>query len=196
MLRLESMHVSRFRDITAGQWAQVILLFGSVITTGFLLGGITNRLTANTAGALRQQLKQHAAAVNRAVQGDEAGIASAIEQIRRDNGAIAWIRVRDRQGAVIAHTGLVATSTFIAARAGAQLRQGKPVYATRPTALGTVVVEAFPLRLPAAERGAILLAAAYTGRPGVANLLDVQPENRQEFGLVEIAAFLNHSDHK
>jgi hypothetical protein len=190
------MHVSRFRDIRTEQWAQAILLVGSVITMGFLLGGITNRLTANTAEDVRQQLRRHAVAVNQAMQGDAARISAVIGQVRRDDGAIAWIRVRDQEGAVIAHTGLAVGSTFTKASTATQLRQGKPVYTTRSTALGTVVVEAFSLRLPAAERAAVLLTAAYGGRAGVANLLDIQPGHRLEFGIVEIAAFLNYSNRK
>jgi hypothetical protein len=167
-----------------------------MITTGFLLGGIANRLTANTAEDVRQQLRRHALAVNQAMQGDAAPISTIIGQVRRDNGAIAWIRVRDQEGAVIAHTGLAVGSTFTKARAATQLLQGKAVYMTRSTAVGTVVVEAFPLRLPAAERASVLLTAAYGRQPGVANLLDVQPGHRLEFGIVEIAAFLNQSKRK
>ena len=131
---------------------------------------------------VRKDLSAQAASVEKLVQaaGPEAEV---LEQVRAaSNGRIAWIQIRDSRDAALAAAGPTAEPTFSADLIRARMRSRQPIFETRSTGAGRVVVEAFPIRLSnRARRPAVQLAAyepaAAAARPGMA--------------IVEIAAYLN-----
>ena len=129
---------------------------------------------------VRKDLSAQAATVEKLVQaaGPEAEV---LEQVRvSSQGRIAWIQIRDSRDASLAAAGLNAAPTFSADLIRARMRSRQPIFETRSTGSGRVVVEAFPIRLSGrAGRPAVQLAAyePAAARPGMA--------------IVEIAAYMN-----
>jgi hypothetical protein len=130
---------------------------------------------------VRKDLSAQAASVEKLVQtaGPDAEM---LEQVRvASHGRIAWIQIRDSRDASLATAGLDAEPTFSAGLIRARMRSRQPIFETRSTAAGRVVVEAFPIRLSnRAHRPTVQLAAyepAAAARPAMA--------------IVEIAAYMN-----
>lgn len=129
---------------------------------------------------VRKDLSAQAATVEKLVQaaGPEAEV---LEQVRvSSQGRIAWIQIRDSRDASLAAAGLNAAPAFSADLIRARMRSRQPIFETRSTGSGRVVVEAFPIRLSGrAGRPAVQLAAyePAAARPGMA--------------IVEIAAYMN-----
>jgi hypothetical protein len=106
--------------------------------------------------------------------------ASVLERVRTESGQpIAWIQLRDGSGAVCARAGLPARATFPVEYSRSQLRNRRPVFAVVQTQTGPVLLEVFPVWLPAAGPG-----------PLPARILSVSSGGSQ-FGMIEIAAHLD-----
>ncbi|HEU0121602.1 MAG TPA: PP2C family protein-serine/threonine phosphatase [Bryobacteraceae bacterium] len=109
------------------------------------------------------------------------GATALLEQVRRSaNGRIAWIQIRDGRDTSLAAAGLEVAPTFPAEMIRSRLRVRQPVFETRAAKGGSVVVEAFPIRMPAPLGESTIQLAAY--RPAAA---------RGGFAVIEIAAYLN-----
>lgn len=135
---------------------------------------------------VRRNLAAEALRVNLTLQSsDYADIrqaASILEHVRAESAqSIAWIQLRDESGAVCARAGMPARATFPVEYSRSQLRNRRPVFAVVQTQAGPVLLEVFPVRLPAAGPGPLPLA----GR-----ILSVSSEGA-EFGMIEIAAHLD-----
>ena len=165
------------------RWFSVSIWFG--IALGILVLGnsaanyywVSQKIVVEQ---VRKDLSAQAATVEKLVQaaGPEAEV---LEQVRAaSHGRIAWIQVRDSRDASLATAGLHAAPTFSADLIRARMRSRQPIFETRSTGSGRVVVEAFPIRLSGrAGRPAVQLAAyePAAARPGMA--------------IVEIAAYMN-----
>jgi hypothetical protein len=132
-------------------------------------------------GEVRRTLAAQAARVNTAIQSGQCTdfhqIELELQRIRHESrNQIAWIRLRDETGAVRFHAGIKAPATFPVERAKSQLARQIPVFSILPTQKGEVVLEVFPIRLPASPQRASIRMAASSGG-GI--------------GLVEIAAPIN-----
>jgi hypothetical protein len=129
---------------------------------------------------LRKDLSTQAVAVEKLLQtaGPDAEM---LEQIRAaSNGRIAWIQLRDSRDTALAVAGLHVEPTFTADVIRSRMRGRQPVFRTRSTGTGPVVVEAFPIRMPSRFNRSAIQMAAY--EPAAA---------RGAFGVLEIAAYMN-----
>ncbi|MFN0103622.1 MAG: PP2C family protein-serine/threonine phosphatase [Bryobacteraceae bacterium] len=134
---------------------------------------------------VRKDLSAQAAAVDNVLQSarpsNRAEAAEMLEQIRASsNGRIAWIQLRDSRDTTLAGVGLDVEPTFSADLIRSRMRGRQPIFETRSTEAGRVVVEAFPIRMPGVTRPSAIRLAAY--EPSAA---------RTAFGVVEIAAYMN-----
>lgn len=134
---------------------------------------------------VRKDLSAQAVAVNKALQtarpSGRAEASEILQQVRTaSNGRIAWIHLRDGRDAMLAGAGPMVEPTFSAELIRSKLRERQPLFETRSTKSGKVVVEAFAVRTPAGFRAPGIQLAAYT--PASA---------RGAYGVVEIAAYLN-----
>jgi hypothetical protein len=134
---------------------------------------------------VRKDLSAQAVTVDKVLQDARpANRAAAVELLERvrtaSDGRIAWIQLRDNRDMTLAGVGLDVEPTFSADVVRSRMRGRQPIFETRTTGAGRVVVEAFPLRMPEAARPSSIRLAAY--EPVAA---------RSAFGVVEIAAYMN-----
>jgi hypothetical protein len=132
---------------------------------------------------VRKDLSARAVMVDKLLQ--KAGPAEApelLEQVRAESGGrIAWIQLRDGRDVSLASAGLPVEPTFSAEVVRSRMKGRQAIFETRTTEAGRVLVEAFPIRMPAAGgRAAAVRLAAF--EPAAA---------RSAFGVVEIASYLN-----
>jgi stage II sporulation SpoE-like protein len=138
------------------------LMLGLIVVLLLLLSSIArDRVMSHgaTVNQVRDDLSLRVAILDRALEGglveSPSELQALLERIREEsNGRIVWLQLRDASGATVARAGKVAPA-------------------------GTVLVEAFPLRLPAAMNR-IVVSVGYGG----ANRL-------REWGVIEIGALLN-----
>jgi hypothetical protein len=130
---------------------------------------------------IRKSLAVHAAQVNLALLSGQltntGQLDAELERVR--NGSkrrIAWIQIRDENGAVRSRAGMQARASFPLKYVQAQLRKRRPVFAVVQTQVGPVLLEVFPVQLPAVSRDTRF--ATVSG-------------GRQRFGMVEIAAHMD-----
>lgn len=129
---------------------------------------------------VRKDLSAQAASVEKLIQaaGPEPEI---LEQVRASShGRIAWIQLRDSRDAALATAGRDAAPTFSADLIRARMRSRQPIFETRSTGAGRVVVEAFPIRLSGRSHRPAVQLAAY--EPAAA---------RPAMAIVEIAAYMD-----
>ena len=165
------------------RWFSVSIWFG--IALGILVLGnsaanyywVSQKIVVEQ---VRKDLSAQAATVEKLVQaaGPEAEV---LEQVRvSSHGRIAWIQIRDSRDASLATAGLHAAPTFSADLIRARMRSRQPIFETRSTGAGRVVVEAFPIRLSGRAHRPTVQLAAY--EPAAA---------RPAMAIVEIAAYMN-----
>jgi len=165
------------------RWFSLSIWFG--IALGLLLLGnsVANYLWVSqriVVDHVRKDLSTQAAALDRMLQSGRTA-ADSLEELRTaSNGRIAWLSIRDGRDVSLAAAGLDVEPTFSAQLIRSRLRGRQPVYQTRSTSAGSVVVEAFPVRMPASIHPSSIRLAAY--EPAAA---------RSVFGVVEIAAYMN-----
>ena len=106
-----------------------------------------------------------------------------LEQVRTaSNGRIAWIQLRDSRDTTLAGVGLDVEPTFSADLIRSRMRGRQPIFETRSTGAGRVLVEAFPLRMQGPVKPSGIRLTSY--EPAAATA-------RGSFGVVEIAAYMN-----
>ena len=134
---------------------------------------------------LRQDLASQVAVLDQQIRSQPeaaARLVTAMQATGRER--IAWIQVRNDQGVILAQAGMPAAAVFSPSEFRDRLRQRKPAYRTIDTSRGEVVVEAFPIRMPAAASGVMQPSVFRT----IANEASPLPA-RPALGVVEIAAF-------
>src|SRR6185369_12967519 len=120
-------------------------------------GGIVWYQTTARRGSVdevRKSLATHAARVNLALQSgqltDVRQLDAELETERiASRRKIAWIQLRDETGAVRSHAGIRPRATFPLEFTQSQPRRRRPVFAVVKTQGGPVLLEVFPVRLPA-----------------------------------------------
>ena len=134
---------------------------------------------------VRKDLSAQAAAVDKLLQSarpaNRAEAAEVLEQVRvSSQGRIAWIHLRDSRDVALAGAGEGVEATFSADVIRSRMRARQPIFETRSTDAGRVLVEAFPIRVTGMFRPSAVRPAAY--EPAAA---------RGAMGFVEIAAYMN-----
>ncbi len=155
----------------------LFILLVSLSGAGISRSRMQSRRAAVT--EIRKNLAQQAARVDLHLQSSGANprqIESVLEQVRRESGnRIAWMQVRDANGYVRGHAGTHAAATFPLEFVRSQLRKRRPVFAVVQTQAGPVLLEVFPVWLPAATRDPKIITVA---------------GGDELFGVIEIAARL------
>ncbi len=138
------------------RWFRLWVLLGVGLALLLLVNSISNYFFVSRrvlVDQLRRDLASQVAGLERQIQ--QAGargiqnVSDLIEKVQQKNDRkIAWIQIRDGDGAIVAHAGLARHAAFSMEFAHDQLRNRQPVFKTLGTEAGEVVVEAFPLRLP------------------------------------------------
>jgi hypothetical protein len=173
--------------LTGQRWFSLSIGFGFAL--GLLLLGnsvwnyvwVSQRIVVEQ---MRKELSARAVAVDKLLQTAGAGeVSGLLEQVRAESGGrIAWIQVRDGRDVALAAAGLPVAPAFPAEVVRSRMKGRQAIFETRTTGAGRVLVEAFPIRMPAAgRRTAAIRLAAY--EPVAAA--------RSAFGVVEIASYMN-----
>ncbi len=130
---------------------------------------------------VRKSLADHAARVDLSIHSSSGAglqqIDAVLQRVREESKhRIAWVQVRDRDGALRGHAGMTASASFPLEFVRSQLRNRRPVFAVTQTEAGPVLLEVFAVRLPVESREA--------------RFLTVSDESNQ-FGFIEIAAHID-----
>ncbi len=169
------------------RWFRVWILLGIGLAILLLVNSIWNYFLVSQrvlVEQVRRDLSRQIAGLDRRVQ--EGGprtvkdLGSRIEQVRQENdGKMAWIHVRDGEGAILARAGLEVAPAFQAELVRSRFRERQPTFKTLQTNAGQVVVEAFPFRLPLVVGLVAQQASAKEPRPP------------RQLGILEVAVFLD-----
>jgi hypothetical protein len=82
-----------------------------------------------------------------------------VERARqRTTGKVVWIHIRDHEGNILAPAGVAGEPAFRPEFVRSQFRNRQPVFKTVKRNAGRVLVEVFPLRLPARRLGFVEMA--------------------------------------
>lgn len=127
-------------SLALGVLLALLLLTNSVVDYVF----ISHRIVVDQLG---HEMSKHMRALERELHHapgqDNSRLAAVIEDLGKDH-KIAWIQVRDRQGHVLAHSGLEVTPSFTEDQIHAGFANHEPIRTIRATDAGRMVVEAFP----------------------------------------------------
>ncbi|MCC6536820.1 MAG: PP2C family protein-serine/threonine phosphatase [Bryobacterales bacterium] len=174
---------------TSQRWFSISIGFGFALGLLMLGNSVANYYWVSqriVVEQVRKDLSAQAVAVDKLLQNarpsSPAEANEMLEQIRANsNGRIAWIQLRDGHDTALAVAGLDVQPTFSAEVIRSKMRGRQAIFETRSTRSGKVLVEAFPIRVPAQARRSSIQLAAY--EPAAAA--------RGAFGVVEIAAYMN-----
>ncbi len=130
---------------------------------------------------VRRSLAAHAARLDVSIRSGEAvniqQMDTLLRRVRQESKhRIAWVQVRDENGAVRGHAGMRAAAAFPLEFVRSQLRNRRSVFAVTQTEAGPVLLEVFAVRLPPQLREVPLLTVS---------------GEVEQFGLIEIAAHIN-----
>jgi len=146
---MESKTARKARD-----WSRVWIFSGAALAILLLGSSVMNYVSYSRFAALRNtrlRMARQVGPVTQLIKSQPAAELSSMldRMVEHKRGSLAWIQVLDRQGAVIARSGGAAAPAFEASYVAAKLRDRQPIFAVRQTNAGAVVVEAYPIRLPA-----------------------------------------------
>jgi len=171
----------------SSRWIPLSLLLGLGLAVLLLINSIaTYRLVSQRLAVdqARRDLSLRIASLDsrlRTASSDES-ITSLLEHIRSgSSGRIQWIHLRDASGDIVANAGPSAPPAFAADTLHTQFRNHQPVYTNSTSPAGPIVVEAFPLWLPAKSAQSIFRMAATS----------LGSEIPRQIGVIEVAALLN-----
>ena len=134
---------------------------------------------------VRQDLASQVAVLDQQIRSQPEsmpGLVAAMQANGRER--IAWIQVRTTAGQVVAHAGRPAVAAFSPDEFRKRWQARQPAFRTLETPKGQVVVEAFPVRLPAGTGAAmqptVFRTIANEGAP---------PPQRPAMGVIEMAGY-------
>jgi len=173
---------------TGQRWFSIFLGVGVAIGLLVLVNSAANYYWISkrmVVDQVRKDLSAQAVAVEKVLQdsrpGNRAAAVELLERVRTaSENRIAWIQLRDNRDITLAGVGLDVEPTFSAEVVRSRMRGRQPIFETRVTGAGPVLVEAFPLRMPEAVRPSSIRLASF--EPAAA---------RSAFGVVEIGAYMN-----
>ena len=171
---------------TARDWSRVWIFSGAALAILLLGSSVMNYVSYTRFAALRNTrlaMARQVGPVTQLIKNESAaGLSPLLDQmVEQNRGSLAWIQILDRQGAVIARSGAAAAPAFEASYVAARLRDRQPIFTVRQTGAGAVVVEAFPIRVPApAASSHDLRLVSLNHGPVVSGM-----------GFLEIASFAN-----
>ena len=179
------------RNETAYRWFPLWLLLGAALAAVLLVNSIWNYVMVSrrvVVDQVRRDLWLQVATVDRAIErggfADSRRLDALLQQVRRaSKGKILWIELRSINGTAIAHAGDIASPAFSIDAILAQFRNRQSIFKIVQTGAGAVIVEALPVRLPAARSRLWLTAADQN----LANL-------PADMGVLEIAALLDSAN--
>lgn len=169
-----------------GSYGILLTILVAVLVSGCLIRAIASRESAAKTALLRRvgtELAAEGIRLIRIVQARQFANArqleTAVEQVRQESQLdIVWIQMRSPGGTVLAHAGAQASPTFSVDFVTSQLQNRQLALKIVETRSGAVLVEAFPILMPAVATHPDLRAVA-----------DRKPGARfKEIGVVEIAA--------
>jgi hypothetical protein len=170
------------------RWFPISIAFGLGLVIPLLVNAISNyRFVSDRVQVdqLRQDTASMVTLLEQQVQINNVHSAVQLNSLLREmrkNGSvrIAWIQLRRPDDSILAQSGYAMTPTFSSSYVRLQYLNRKSVYRTLHHEAGTVVVEAFPFRIPSALEPPIV-AKASTRRTATV----------RQTGVLEVAAFLD-----
>lgn len=173
-------------NLHARDWSRVWVVSGAALAILLLGSSVMNYVSYTRFAALRNTrlaMARQVGPVTQLIKSEPAaGLSPLLDRmVEQNSGSLAWIQVLDRQGAVVARSGGAAAPAFEPAYVAAKLRDRQPIFTVRQTSAGAVVVEAFPIRVPASA------AASHDLKLVSLNHAPVM----SGMGFLEIASFAN-----
>jgi hypothetical protein len=176
------------RENNAYRWFRLWIFVGAALALLLLVNSVSNYLVISrriSVDMLRRDLATHAVGLDQSIRAASiqgpANLRALLDAVRSNSGGkIAWLVVRDSSGKLLAASGALAAPTFDPVVFREQSRKRLPVYKTLETESGEVVVEAFPLRLP-----------AFTAPVVFRNISVGDPPAPRPWAMLEIARFLD-----
>ena len=167
-------------------WSRVWIVSGAALAILLLGSSAMNYVSYTRFAALRNTrlaLARQVGPVTQLIKSEPAGELSPLldRMVEQNSGSLAWIQMLDRQGAVIARSGGAASPAFEPSYVAAKLRKRQPIFTVRQTSAGAVVVEAFPIRMPASAAASPDLKLVSLNHAPVMSGM----------GLLELASFAN-----
>ncbi len=145
------------QNFSGERWFPLGIGLGVVLAIGLLANSVSTYVFVSQrvqVDQLRRDLADQVALLDADLQktANQTQLAAVLSRAQARAGErLAWIELRDTSGAVLGRTGLNVPQSFTAAQVRAQMRARKSTFTTRATVQGEMVVEAFLLRLPAAQ---------------------------------------------
>jgi len=172
----------------ARDWSGVWIVSGAALAILLLGSSVMNYVSYTRFAALRNTrlaMARQVGPVTQLIKNEPAaGLSPLLDQmVEQNSGSLAWIQVLDHQGKVIARSGGAAGPAFEPSYVTAKLRDRQPIFTVRQTSAGAVVVEAFPIRVPASA------ASSHDVKLVSLNHSPVM----SGIGFLEIASFANSS---
>ncbi len=164
----------------------VLLVLGIALAVLLLVNSIANYVLVSQrvrVDRVRDRLSDAAVKLDQGLQkaGSHNSLDVLLDEARRDSASgIASVLVRNHDGAVIARAGIDHPAAFPLNYVKSQFRQHRPVFKVTDSSVGRMVIEAFPVRLPA------------TIVPGLFQNISFRTAGpRQPVGVVEIGALFS-----
>lgn len=165
----------------ARDWSRLWILSGAALAILLLGSSVVNYVSYTRFAALRTTrlaMARQVATVSQLIKSEPAADLSPLldRMVEHNSGGLVWIQLLDRQGAVIARSSAAAAPAFEASYVTARLRDRQPIFTVRQTSTGAVVVEAFPIRLPAPAASSSDLTLVSLNRvsvPGTTGFLEL-----------------------
>lgn len=165
-------------------WFRLWIISGAGLAVLLLASSVSSYYSSARSAAVRDTRRAMATqvdAVSQLIRSESAKseLSRSLDQMVQQNSRLAWIQLLDRDGAVIARSNRAEEPAFKADYAAARFRERQPVFTVRDTAAGEVVVEAFPVRVPASASSSNLMPVSLnrgpstvpaTGGPGFVEL--------------------------
>jgi len=178
----------RTKNHASHGWFRLWIIFGLGVAILLLVNSMSNYLFVSRrvlVDQVRRDLSGQVAAIDRQAQQyrlqSPSQLAALVEKARQSsNGRIAWIQLHGTDDTALASTGLSVPRTFSASYIRSQLRNRQPIVKTLSSRAGSVVVEAFPFRLPTVTTPALFRTISDQGQSGLLH----------RFAIIEIAVFL------
>ncbi|HEY2843439.1 MAG TPA: PP2C family protein-serine/threonine phosphatase [Bryobacteraceae bacterium] len=175
--------------LQARDWTRLWIAFGTLLAILLVASSVMNYVNYTRFAALRNTrlaMARQVSTVSQLIKSEPAaGNLSTVlnRMVDRNSRSLAWVQLLDRQGAVIARSGAAAAPAFAVDYVTARLRERQPSFIVRDTSAGTVVVETFPIRLPAAPSAPNLKLVSLSAAPFSGGPFSGSP------GFVELASF-------
>jgi hypothetical protein len=173
---------------------------GALAALALLVNSVTNYAVVSEklrVEHLRQEMAADVAVLDSQIRARPDAAAELVTSMQRNSaGRIAWIQVRNTADEILAHAGRDASPAFTHVEFHERLLARKPAYRLLDSPSGDVVVEAFPIRIPAKGLAPVrpTIFRPVSMLSDTASETDTPKPARAGLGMVEIAAFTSAVD--